>query len=490
MSQPDVFFVIGDCVRAANVTDQTMPFITSTSDISVERYYSTSTWSLPSHASLFSTLDAVEHGLTDIGDRLSPDDAVLPSTAQNEGYATSLFSENSVFGAFRGFNQSIDYCDSEINYKLFSTGYSPTQSASSLSPEQVVKGGFDMTPAWAGNIALDLLRHPQRIKNTTNLLYTLKERIGSTDHLEHSHHGERVLTHAVDHLRSQTDSPQLSFINFFDAHNPHHSQPPAGKNGNDVTVTRAESHALASVNAKDVMLKGVDLPPAVASEFETWEEVYARQEEIYTAAIQCLDSLIEKLAHTLETQWDDALVIFLGDHGHLFYEEGFIGHHSWLHPGLIRVPLHISLPSSWENTNTTLRGPLSHSDLAEVVHKVIKGNISNTAEFVAEFDRQKPVVVATDGTCWDKNALLKEYDESAVEMLVAKRAAIIRDDEMTQYERRADTQTVTKTVYTLSETERTVVSGPETAEEIATDRLAEWITIGDKNLGRQIKPRQ
>ena len=53
MDKPDVYFLIGDCLRSANVTDRTMPFSIEAADVTATRCYSPGTWTLPSHASLY-----------------------------------------------------------------------------------------------------------------------------------------------------------------------------------------------------------------------------------------------------------------------------------------------------------------------------------------------------------------------------------------------------------------------------------------------------
>lgn len=95
-------------------------------------------------------------------------------------------------------------------------------------------------------------------------------------------------------------------------------------------------------------------PPTVAREFHTWEAVYERQEKIYEGQIRYTDWLIERFASAIPERFEDALVVVTGDHRHLFYEEGWMGHHSSLHPGGIHVPLFISTSRGWDGSDIVI----------------------------------------------------------------------------------------------------------------------------------------
>ncbi len=476
--RPDIFIFIGDCLRAANVDQNTMPFVTSMGNISAERYYSTSTWSLPSHASLYSMTDALTHGQVGINGYIRREQALLPKIAQGEGYTTSLFSENSVFGPFRGFNNYIDYCDSEINYKLFSTGFSPIQSVKGISREEVVKNGFEVTPEWICHVGKDWIQSPNRVKNVINLIYGAIQRFSNPDPTEYPHNGYRIVNHFIKHAEKDRDEnePILSFVNIFDPHNPHHSPPPKeGAEPLSLEITDSEARALAEVSAMDVMLSDPDLPPSVSIEFDSWTEVYDRQKDIYNGQIRYTDWLVSRVADSLPTLFDDALVIFIGDHGHLFYEDGLIGHHTHLHPAGIRVPLFVSVPRSWSDIDHTVEGPISHPDIARAVSKVTKGEITDSDKFINELDKGESVIVAADGLKWDTQMLYEKYNQSAVDALASKRVGVIREDQMIEYQRVWNSEKVKETKYKLTDISREVITEYDEVETYEDSRIEDWI---------------
>ncbi len=478
MEKPDIYILIGDCLRAANVDKNTMPFITSMSDISAKRYYSTSTWSLPSHASLYTMADPLTHGQVDIDGYVGKEQALLPKIARSEGYTTALFSENSVFGPFRGFDNYIDYCDSEINYKLFSTSFSPIQSAKGISPEEVVKNGFEVTPEWISHVGNDLIQHPNRIKNAINLIYGAIQRFSNADPTEYPHNGDRIVDHFVKYAEKDggKKGPILSFVNIFDPHNPHHSPPPKeGAEPLGLDITDSEARALAEVSAMDVMLSDPELPPSVSVEFDSWTDVYDRQKDIYNGQIRYTDWLVSQIADSLPTLFDDALVIFIGDHGHLFYEDGLIGHHTHLHPAGIRVPLFVSVPHSWSDIDHTVEGPISHPDVARAISKVTKCEITDSDEFINELDKSESVIVAADGLKWDTQMLYEKYNQSAVDALASKRVGVIRDDRMIEYQRVWNGEKIKKTKYKLTDISREVIAEYDEVESYEDSRIEDWI---------------
>lgn len=463
MGNPNVYLLIGDCLRAANVTDRTMPFSTGAADITATRCYSPGTWTLSSHASLYDVSDPIAHGRTTLADRLGPDQTGLLDRARANEYTTSLFSENPTFGPARGFHNGVDFCDSEINYKLLPSGFSPAEITDERSLAAVRR------------IAREWLRRPRRLRNAVNLAYGFLEVSREPDPVEYPHHGDRVIDHLLAHLEGRSE-PQLSFVNLLDPHNPHHSMPPPeGTEPLDLEVSPEESAALASVSSKDVMLTDRDPPPAVASEFDTWEAVYERQEEIYEGQIRYTDWLIERFASEVPGRFEDALVVVTGDHGHLFYEEGWVGHHSSLHPGGIHVPLFVSVPRDWDGSDRVIERPISLVDLARAISGVVEGEIRDTNAFVEELAGSEEVVVVANGPMWDVERLYEEYESEAVDELAAKRVGVFRDGTMVEYERPWRSRTVTAREYDYEDRTRTLRSGPTDVERIEDDRIDRWM---------------
>jgi len=243
-------------------------------------------------------------------------------------------------------------------------------------------------------------------------------------------------------------------------------------------VSEAETDALAAVNSKDVMFTDTDPPADVRCEFDTWDDVYERQHDIYRAQVRETDFLLEDLQNQCPEELRDSLVVVTGDHGHLFYDEGLVGHHSWLHPKLIQVPLFISFPDDWGEVASDIDDPVSLVDVARAVQQTTSGAIQSATEFVAELTSQDEVIVVADGSNWQVEQLYEEYPDDAVDSVAAKRVGIISDATMTQYERVWNEDTITKSEYELSATGRTLRS--ETAvERVPDDLIDSWLRSDD-----------
>jgi len=98
--RPNVLLVVLDSVRAANCSlydadHDTTPFLSTYADRATvyDQARAPSNWTLPSHVSTFTGLDAQEHRVT-VQDRLEPGHTVFERLADRHGYATGLFTEN------------------------------------------------------------------------------------------------------------------------------------------------------------------------------------------------------------------------------------------------------------------------------------------------------------------------------------------------------------------------------------------------------------
>lgn len=132
MNHPEVFILIPDCLRSADA--ELMTGVEGWSDISTLNCYSSGTWTLPAHATLYSAVPAYEHNAVRRGDSLSENDVSVPKVAQKNDYTTVLVSENPIFGSGTGFNVGCDLIDEDVHFKKFPTTYSPAGDISDLSP--------------------------------------------------------------------------------------------------------------------------------------------------------------------------------------------------------------------------------------------------------------------------------------------------------------------------------------------------------------------
>jgi arylsulfatase A-like enzyme len=87
-----------------------------------DRFYAASTYTLPSHVSMLTGLDAIEHGVVNSPSRLAPEVPTLASELQNAGYETKAIVEGGFVKANRGFDQGFsEFTELKKHKSLVST---------------------------------------------------------------------------------------------------------------------------------------------------------------------------------------------------------------------------------------------------------------------------------------------------------------------------------------------------------------------------------
>ncbi|MFB6103424.1 MAG: sulfatase-like hydrolase/transferase [Haloplanus sp.] len=469
MAGPHVFVLVGDCLRAANATPETLPFVAGRETVTFARCYAPGTWTRPSHASLYSQQTPVAHGVTRRGDKLAASQAVLPSRARDAGYRTALFSENPTFSRQTGFDHGVDYVDDSIHRKPFPSPFSPDAHADGV--------GLDA----ALTLCREIARRPNRVANVANAVYGLASALTDADEAAYPHHGGRVFAHLRKFVARYSDRPLFCIANLLDPHNPHHAPPDVGADALDLSVPPAERRALAAANDDRLyLLDGADLPVETRDWFDSWSAVFERRKDIYDAQIRYFDHLVGEWVDSLaDRAVDESLIVVTGDHGQLFGEEGHLGHQVSLHPHGIHVPLAVFPPASWE-TDVTVERPVSWVGLARALGGVADGSVRSTEEFVdatVEGSRTDGrVVVAADGPTWNVAELRERYDDEAVASVCVRKVGFVEDREMTVYECGWDESTIRRVAYDLRDGSR---ERQDVVEDVApADRYAEWLRAG------------
>ncbi len=287
---------------------------------------STSTWTLPSHASLFTGLHPRTHGATLAGSRrvdvdlesapllerdkvglaypLAPEHETLAEILSARGYATAaIVANHSYLYRYFGLAQGFQY--------------------------------YDDSPGM-------LLRRPP---NATRL-----GKLVSRNFLRRKYRSARQITsEAIRWLDGVGSQPFLLFVNFMEPHAP-------------LVISRGEelfSAARERESWRPWQLESVEY----TRKPEAWS---AREAEIYSAmyddAIRAMDAEIGRLLADLRRRgaYEDLMVVVFGDHGELLGEHGLVGHIGRTpYEGLVKVPLLVKFPGGarrgrWEGRVQTL----------------------------------------------------------------------------------------------------------------------------------------
>jgi len=468
-----------DCLRASTSTESITPFIHSF-PLKWNRCYSSGTWTLPSHASLFSGQSLIDHGVTRPGDELSRSIATLPRIAQESGYKTALFSENPYFSSQTGFGNHINDTYDDIDKKPFQSDFSPFSFVDKVGLDE----GLSLTK--------EILSRPNRIRNLVNTGYTAYREFSSYEP-SYPHNGNRVISRLISYLSYQTE-PTLIVTNILEPHNPYHGKPPNTVEKRPVM----ELEALQSGDDNRTYLLTREQPPEkVSSVYGDWETLHRAQKDVYEEYVREADKLLKKLKHE-QTEWfEDGLVVIVGDHGQLFGAEGMVGHQTSLHPLGINVPLAIDPPKDWRSTERAINDPVSIAGLGSALTDVMRGKIDTTsglteAIFKYSHEEYESVISCADGPVWPVTSLQEEdrYDESLIDKLSVRKVARIDNDYVYIYESRWNESQISVKSYQYSQSDRNLIRDREAPP--VPNKVENWLTeprspVNDKSMDRDAR---
>jgi arylsulfatase A-like enzyme len=298
---PDVVLVVLDTVRAANMSAygygrETTPTFARLAGEGALFLDATapSTWSLPSHASLFTGLFPSGHGAHEESRVLAPDVPTVAQVLGDNGYETLCFTANphisDSFGLTRGFQKQ--------------------------------------DRAWLGPSA----------GRSFQFIFRVLDVVGWSNE-------DKGGGHVVDNFerwlatRSPDSPPAFAFLNFLEAHFPYHQTPPR---------FLARFTQLGGLERREVSLK------AMAAQFGrrlSEEEIAAIAEparDMYDAGIAYADFLLERVVDAVAEagRLDRTLLVVVSDHGEMIGEHGEFGHGAALYEPDLRVPLLLRYPGA------------------------------------------------------------------------------------------------------------------------------------------------
>ena len=268
--------------------------------------YSTGSWTVPAHASLFAGKYPSELGVHSKNRFLDCEEQTLAERLQSEGYTTAAYSCNpyvsSVFDFDRGFEKfegswRLRHFDPELfDWKRF---ISETRDEGPKRYARAVWRCFSEDCR-----TLPSLHHGMRLKlRKSNLPFGEAEDDGAQS--------------ALKYLQSRSfGSKEFLFVNLMEAHSPY--APPSAYR----TVDSDERPGL--------------IETVTAAEVRNPQKV----RQAYDDCVRYLSDVYEEMFEILSANFD--YVITLADHGEMFGERGVWAHCHGVHPELTHIPLTIS----------------------------------------------------------------------------------------------------------------------------------------------------
>lgn len=253
-----------------------------------ESAFSTSSWTLPAHASMFTGRLPSEHK----ADWTEPLDGRYPTLAEAlaaQGYRTGAFSAN--------------------------TSY--------VAPEWGLARGFSRFEAYGNSIVADAATTIYGKKLAVNLL----PRLGYND-IPGRKRASEVNRQLLDWLSQSDSQPFFAFLNYFDLHDPYLTVAPYETQFSE-KVTRGELINF-QFQAGSFRRKPVLTPEEIQTEIDS-----------YDGCLAYLDAQLGELLAELARRGMDknTLVVVTSDHGEAFGNHDLFGHGNSLYVETLHVPL-------------------------------------------------------------------------------------------------------------------------------------------------------
>jgi arylsulfatase A-like enzyme len=320
---PNIILLVMDSVRVTNLScygyeRPTTPNIDTLAAQSTLYAISVSCWTLPVHASLFTGLYPLNHGVTVSKDALPDGFPTLARRLKEVGYQTACFSNNAYISSATGLDQGFGTVE-DIWRITRPRGIERTKMS------RLIKR-LERRGTWTKPI-VRLLRHAMRVRSF------MKHRPNQKDS------GARLTNEKIQAwLREAqgSDAPFFIFVNYMECHERYSPPHPYHRR---FMPAKFSPWRVAQVSPnKDEVLFG-------SSKRRTEDLEIMRA--LYDGALNYLDEKIAELVRSIESlgMLDDTVVIVTSDHGDSLGEHNHLGHRIALYEQLVHVPLIVRYPA-------------------------------------------------------------------------------------------------------------------------------------------------
>ncbi len=376
---PNILLLVMDTARADRLScygcERTPPTSPNLDALAAEgvrytRAIAQSTWTLPSHASLFTGLYASQHGATEDSFKLRDRFVTLAELLQSRGYRTAGFSNNHIFvnrrfGFAQGFEEWHTLEDASLeqvrDFKV--NAIRRTYSKPTLRLFSIFTGGAPSTGPWTPEQEAPVA--DEGAQATT------------------------IMTQRWLHAHGRDEEPFFLFLNFMEPHTPYDAPPeflarylPPGMPPTPVFQSEEEADLWSFLvgekrdfsNAELQIRRKYALLGSRAGLFEVSNTFRAAIEARYDAQIAYLDNQIGRVIDKLRELeiLDDTLVIVTSDHGEHLGEGGRWKHQESVHHVLAHVPLIVRHPTFFPGGQTE-DGLVELVDLFPTIAQILGG---------------------------------------------------------------------------------------------------------------------
>jgi len=328
---PNILIIIGDTLRPDHLGCYGYPYPTSPNIDALaaegalyENCTAQSSWSLPSHTSLFTGLYYSQHQTTFTNPFLDSRFVTLAQVLEAIGYQTASFCANPWVG-----------------------------------PQSGLLRGFNYTYTGFSSSEFIIFHHLKKIPWLADLL-KLREPLDDRDILKNIRKWFQ--------RKYQPGKPVFIFANFFPSHLPYLPPEPFRSRFIKQRFTQVDQQLVRLIAG---FVAGEALSQEILKDAQKMEMLYA----LYDGEVAFTDALIGEVFAELRARnlWRNTLVIFTSDHGDSLGEHGFFSHGNCLYEPLIHVPLIIRLPGVFPQ-GVKIASPVQHIDVFTTILGILKIN--------------------------------------------------------------------------------------------------------------------
>lgn len=338
---PDILIVVLDCVRR-DLLDaaESAPGLDIFQRLRRESVVypgcvAPGSWTIPSHASLFTGLYPWEHSAHIKGNLALPREyETLAEALRSQGYATGSFSANGLIqpgtGLTRGFDKTLWAGDREFLFRFLKNNEPSCRSL-----------------RLAGTDWYDVPGH--KTNEWTEIADVMRRSIGVVDGINRV--GAKVMRGTLAGLPYvapwiepkleewlggiRRTEPAFAFVNLIEAHEPYLA------GGGFPVGLREWLHASAMINSPERWLARRSAPGSAYLEYAM---------RCYARTLTAINVRIRQLVEVLQScgRWDNTVLVITSDHGQSFWEQNWFGHRAHLGEPISRIPLWIRLPKAYQ----------------------------------------------------------------------------------------------------------------------------------------------
>ena len=288
-----------------------------------EEAYSTTSWTLPSHVSLFTGQPELVHGVDVDKHRLDPELSTLPEILHRAGYRTAGFFSGPYLEPEFGFGRG---------FERYEACYSPALERAS---DDYAAAEERLREARARGASEAVQRIRDELKRASLVLQMASHQDRSS---------ERVTDRVLEELERALDSGRRFFLfaHYFDPHYDYIPPPPFD--------TRFDPHYQGDIGGERFLMDPRISVPLAGGEGRRRrvlsERDMARIWALYAGELAWTDQQIGRIVARLDELGlaRETLVVVTADHGDEFFEHGYLGHRNNLFEESVRIPLVLRLP--------------------------------------------------------------------------------------------------------------------------------------------------